>query len=130
MVQFCVAILDTHHSAHGKQNHHPETKKSGPDDIKLLSGSTQLSTNFFLLKYIKMPTVVGILTFMGWKNSIRGLSEPEKRTEFLRLFLFSLMSIFKISCSAELSMEKFYNLGPRANNICSDFSITVLNWLH
>ena len=33
---------------------------------------------FFLLINVKMPTIVGILTFMSWKNSILGLPEPEK----------------------------------------------------
>ena len=28
--------------------------------------------------HVKMPTIVGILTSMGRKNSILGLSEPEK----------------------------------------------------
>ena len=32
----------------------------------------------FLLINVKMPTIVGILTFMSKKNSIIGLSEPEK----------------------------------------------------
>ena len=38
--------------------------------------STEL--NFFLLTNVKMPTIVGILTFMSRKNSILGLSEPNK----------------------------------------------------
>ena len=38
---------------------------------------------FFVLINVKMPTIVGILTFMSGKSS----------------------------CSAELSMKKFYNLG-------------------
>ena len=54
---------------------------------------------FFLLMNVKMPTTVGILTCMSGKNSIQGLPEP-KKTEFLDIF------ILKISCSAELSMEK------------------------
>ena len=29
-------------------------------------------------KCFKMPTIVGILTFMSMKNSILGLSEPKK----------------------------------------------------
>ena len=33
---------------------------------------------FFLLINVKMPTTVGILTFMSRKNSILGLSESEK----------------------------------------------------
>ena len=37
--------------------------------------------NFFLLINIKMPTIVGIFTFMNMKNSIISLSEP-KNAEF------------------------------------------------
>ena len=33
---------------------------------------------FFQLVNVKMPTVVGILIFMSWKNSFLGLPEPEK----------------------------------------------------
>ena len=51
---------------------------SGPEVIKLFSCSTQLSMKFFLLIKVKMPTTVGILTFMSGKNSILGLSEPNK----------------------------------------------------
>ena len=50
----------------------------GLEVIKLFSCSTQLSMEFFLLINVKMPTVVGILTFMSGKNSILGLSEPVK----------------------------------------------------
>ena len=32
--------------------------------------------DFFLLINVKMPTIVGILTFLSMKNSILGLSEP------------------------------------------------------
>ena len=35
----------------------------------------------------KMPTVVGILTFMTWKNTVLGLYDPEKTAEFLDIFL-------------------------------------------
>ena len=45
--------------------------------------STQLSMKFVLLINVKMSTVVGILTFMSRKNSILGLSEPEKMLNFL-----------------------------------------------
>ena len=33
---------------------------------------------FFLLINVKMPTIVGILTFMRRKNSILGIYDPEK----------------------------------------------------
>ena len=39
--------------------------------------------NFFLLINVKMPKIVGILTFMSRKNSILGLSEPEKMLNFI-----------------------------------------------
>ena len=51
---------------------------SGPEVIKLFTCSTQLSMKFFSLINVKMPTIVGILTFMSRKNSILGLSESEK----------------------------------------------------
>ena len=48
-----------------------------PEVIKLFSCSIQLSMNFFLIIYVKIPTIVGILTFMSGKNSILGISEPK-----------------------------------------------------
>ena len=58
---------------------------------------------FFLLINVKMPTTVGILTFMSGENSILGLSEPKKNPNFL---IFLYLSAFKIACSIELSMKK------------------------
>ena len=54
------------------------TSGPGPEVIKLFSCSTQLSRKFFLLINVKMPTIVGILTFMSRKNSLLHLSEPDK----------------------------------------------------
>ena len=42
--------------------------------------------DFFLLRNVKMPTVVGILTFMSGKISILGLTEP-KNAEFLDIYI-------------------------------------------
>ena len=41
---------------------------------------------FYLLIIVKMPAVVGILTFMSKKNSILGLPELEKKADFLDIF--------------------------------------------
>ena len=49
--------------------------------------STQLSMKFFQLINVKMPTFVGILTFISRKHSILGLSES-KKAEFLDIFLY------------------------------------------
>ena len=45
---------------------------SGPEVIKTISCSTQLSMKMFLLINVKMPT------FKSRKNTILGLSKPEK----------------------------------------------------
>ena len=41
----------------------------GPEVIKLFSCSTQLSTKFILLINVKMPIIVGILTFISMLNT-------------------------------------------------------------
>ena len=51
---------------------------TGFEVIKVFSCSTQLSMEFSLLINVKMPTMVGILTFVSRKNSILGLYDPEK----------------------------------------------------
>ena len=43
--------------------------KQGPKVIKLSSCSAQLSTKFILLINVKMPTIVGILTFISMINT-------------------------------------------------------------
>ena len=41
-------------------------------------GPGVISMKFCLLINVKMPTTVGILTVMSWKNNILGLTEPKK----------------------------------------------------
>ena len=81
MLNFCdfiqVFVFTTnHHLKHNfcvqKSNHTLCVETPGPEVIKLFSCSTQLSMKFFLLINVKMPTIVGILTFMSKKNSILG----------------------------------------------------------
>ena len=81
----------------------PLCEPPGPEVINFFSCSTQLSTKIFLLIDVKMTTIFGILTFMSGKNSILGLSEPKKPIFLIFLYLWT----FKISCSTELSMNKF-----------------------
>ena len=42
--------------------------RSGPEVIKLFSCSTQLSMKYIMLINVKMPSIVGILTFMSRIN--------------------------------------------------------------
>ena len=43
--------------------------KPSPEVMKLFSCSTQLSSKFILLINVKMPTIVGILTFISMINT-------------------------------------------------------------
>ena len=52
-----------------------------------ISCSAQLSRRFFLLINVKMPSIVGIFTFMRRKNGIIGLHEPEKAGFFILYLL-------------------------------------------
>ena len=91
----------------------------GPEVIKLFSYSTQLSMKFFLLKNVKMPTIVGILTFMSRKNSILHLSEPDK--SWISWYFYTYEHL-KFHAQLSWAEKKFYNLGP----ILQDFRIVKL----
>ena len=62
---------------------------TGPKVIKLFSYSNQLSTKFILLIIVKMPTIVGILTFI---STINTTSERHKARHF---FLFRYFSFYE-----------------------------------
>ena len=69
---FTVTILSTEA---GRSDQTVQTQnRLGPKVLKLFSCSTQLSMKFFLVIDVKMPTIVGILTFMSRNYSILGLS--------------------------------------------------------
>ena len=66
---------------------------------------------FFLLLNVKMPTIVGILTFVSGKNSILGLSGPKKAD---CLDIFYTYEHLKFHAQLSWARKKFYNLGARA----------------
>ena len=66
--------------------------RSGPYFLKLFSCSTQLSTKFILLINVKMPTIVGILTF---KSMINTTSERLNKRKFLICQYFSFYEQLK-----------------------------------
>ena len=53
-----------------------------PRGYKLFSCSTRLSTKFILLINVKMPTIVGILTFISVKNATSKSLRARKRLYF------------------------------------------------
>ena len=83
---------------------------SGPEVIKLFPCSSQLSMKFFLLINVKMPTIVGILTFMSRKNSILNLPEPEKGWIS---WYFHTYEHLKFHAQLSWAWKKFYNLEAR-----------------
>ena len=62
----------------------------------------------FLLINVKMPTIVGIITFMNRKNIIIGLSEHQKSRI---LDIFYTYGHLKFRAQLSLAWKKFYNLG-------------------
>ena len=64
---------------------------------------------FFLLINVKMPTTVGILTYMSQKNSILGLFEPKKAEIFIDFYTYEHL---KFHAQLSWAFKKFYNLGP------------------
>ena len=69
--------------------------------MKKVSCSTQLSTKFILLKNVKIPTIVGILTFISMINT---KSERLKAISFFTCRYFSFYEQLKFC--AQLSMKK------------------------
>ena len=87
-----------------------EARSPGPEVIKHFSCSTQLSMKFFLLINIKMPTIVGILTFMSGKNSILGFSEPIQSWIYWYMYFYTYEHL-KFHAKLSWARKKFYNLG-------------------
>ena len=68
-----------------------------------------------MLTNVKMPTIVGILTFI---SMISTKSESLKARTFLIFHYFSVFLAVEKSCSVELNMKKFYNLGAWSGLKC------------
>ena len=66
---------------------------SGPEVIKLFSCSAQLRLKFILLINVKMPTIVGILTFMSRINYQILRYEPKFSINFYYLSIYEQLKI-------------------------------------
>ena len=79
-------------------NCHSQVSDLGPEVIKLFSYSTQLSMKFILLINVKMPTIVGILTFMSM------ISTTSERLKARNFFIYCYFSFYEqLKFSAQLS---------------------------
>ena len=80
----------------------------GLEVINLFSCSAKLRLKFILLINVKMPTIVGILTFISRINYSLMEFVPVFSTDF---GYFTIYEQFKFHAqSAEMSTKKFYNL--------------------
>ena len=82
---------------------------TGPEVIKLFPCSTQLSTKFILLINVKMPTIVGILTFISMINTT---SERLKVRYFFICRYFSFMSSWNFVLGWVEHEKSFITSGP------------------
>ena len=74
-----------------------------PRDYKTFFMLNSTEHEIFLLINVKMPAIVGILTFMSGKKIAFSTYLSLKKAEFLYIFI---LMIIKISCSTELCMKK------------------------
>ena len=73
--------------------------------MKLFSCSTQLSMKFIIPIYVKMPTIVGILTFI---NMINTASESLKARIIIIFQHFRFYEQLEISCSSSSDVIKLF----------------------
>ena len=107
------SVLLCCHSSRKCTTLHQEMQIFGPEVIKLFSSSTQLRMICILLINVKMPTIVGILTFMSRINTT---SERLKARNFFICLYFSFYEQLKFC--AQLEYEKsFITSGPGKVNI-------------
>ena len=90
-------------------------ERTGPEVIELYPCSTKLSTKFILLKNVKMPTIVGILTFISMINTT---SERLKETRVVTMYIFRkiFFFFFKSFVKIELSYVFTINMFSTAEN--------------
>ena len=62
-------VVDSNLQFHSNCILKANSAEPGPEVIKLISYSTELSTKFILLINVKMPTIVGILTLISMINT-------------------------------------------------------------
>ena len=84
--------------------------------LQTFSCSTQLSMNFIMFINVKMPTFVGILTFI---SIIKTSSENLRARNVSSFYHFSFYDQLKLekSCSVGLSIDFLYYLRARSNMV-------------
>ena len=90
--------------------------RPGQEVIKLFPCSSQLIRKFILLINVKIPTIVGILTYISMINTT---SERLKARNFFICRYISFYEQLKFCAGVELGMKKvFITLGPDLDTNC------------
>ena len=89
-----------------------------------LSYSTQLSTKFIVLINVKMPTIVGILTFI---STINTTSERLKTRNVFICRYFSVYEQLKFRAQLSWAWKEFFKLGACIQTVCKDIQQTLEN---
>ena len=87
-------------------SHHGKHSLLNPEVVKLLSGLFRLSMIFILLINVKMPTIVGILSFISRIDTRLRVIKQEKSLFFRKLVFYGQFEFH----AQVLSMKKFYIL--------------------
>ena len=93
------------------------TQCPGPEVIKLFPWSTQLSTKFILLINVKMPTMVGILTFISMINTT---PERLKAINFFICRYFSFYEQLKFHAQLICLFDLILYIPSTIFQLCSD----------
>ena len=96
-----------------------------PQGYKTFFMQTQLTMKFIMLINIKMPTTVGILTFISMKNT------TSESFRVRKVFIFQHFCFYKqMKSHAPFSMNKVSNLGAKATSSSNYVKIKRPNdWL-
>ena len=103
-----------------------QVHRSGPDVIKLFSCSTQLSTKYILLINIKMPTIVGISTFITMINKTSESLKARKVVIFSSLVFMSSCDFMLSWVEHEKSFITWYPSSKIWQFIC--FASQIIEW--
>ena len=82
------SYLTTHKFCYQEEKENNKKNNELPrEKVARIYEQPKFRMKFFLLINVKMPLIVGILTFMSGENNILGLSEPKQTNFLISLYL-------------------------------------------
>ena len=78
----------------GESHATPDITAHGPEVINISSCSAELSTQISMLKTVKMPTIVGILTFISMINTASESLKARKEIIFQHFSFYERLKFY------------------------------------